>query len=96
MLEKEIEKKVCDYAKTKYGALCYKFTSPQRRSVPDRMIIFPSGLLVFIEFKAQGKKPTPAQEREIGRLTEFKQEVLVCDNVIQGQRAIDFMVKLKS
>ena len=36
MLEKQIEAKVCEYAKTK-GVLVYKFTSPARAAVPDRL-----------------------------------------------------------
>ena len=38
MLEKQIERKVCDYAKNK-GLLAYKFTSPARAAVPDRLFI---------------------------------------------------------
>ena len=38
MLEKQIESKVCDYAKSK-GVLAYKFTSPARAAVPDRLFI---------------------------------------------------------
>jgi len=52
----------------KLGGIFYKFTSPQRRSVPDRMGVFPTALTVFVECKATGKEPTPAQEREMARL----------------------------
>ena len=49
MLEKDIEKKVCDEAK-KLGWLTYKFSSPAHRGVPDRIFI-KDGEVVFIEFK---------------------------------------------
>lgn len=52
-LEKEIEKKVCDYAKAS-GMLVYKFTSPARRSVPDRLFIPEGKSAFFIEFKREG------------------------------------------
>ena len=46
MLEKDIEKKVCDYAKSK-NVLAYKFTSPARAAVPDRMFVTPEGTVWF-------------------------------------------------
>ena len=56
MLEKQIESAVCDYANSK-GFLAYKFASPNRAAVPDRMMVLPSGHIFFVEFKAEGKKP---------------------------------------
>jgi hypothetical protein len=91
MLEKEIEARVCEYAKSK-GVLAYKFTSPARAAVPDRMFIRQDGIVWFCEFKAAGKKPTPAQEREHTRLREHKVNVFVIDNVIEGKTMIDVMV----
>ena len=91
MLEKTIEKKVKDYAKSK-GMLVYKFTSPARRSVPDGMFITPKGYTFFIEFKQKGKKPTAGQDREIARLKKQNVEVFVVDDVEFGKGIIDGMV----
>jgi hypothetical protein len=91
MLEKDIEKKVCDYAKTK-NVLAYKFTSPARAAVPDRLFIAPDGSMWFIEFKREGQKPTDAQEREHDRLRRHKVNVFVVDNVDSGKTVIDMMV----
>jgi hypothetical protein len=91
VLEKDIEKKVCDYARSK-GVLAYKFTSPARAAVPDRMFIRQDGLVWFCEFKREGQKPTPAQEREHTRLREHKVNVFVIDNVSEGKTMIDVMV----
>lgn len=88
MLEKDIEKKVCDYAKTK-GILPYKFTSPQRRSVPDRMFINPSGHIWFIEFKKEGGRLTEGQKREIKRLTDRNVNVYVVYGVEEGKKLIN-------
>jgi hypothetical protein len=92
MLEKDIEAKVCDYAKTK-NVLVYKFTSPNRMAVPDRLFIRPDGYVWFCEFKREGQKPTPAQEREHHRLRQHKVSVFVIDNVEEGKTMIDTMVK---
>lgn len=90
MLESAIEKKVCDYAKEK-GMLVYKFTSPNRAAVPDRLYVTPTGRMWFCEFKAAGKKPTPAQEREHARLRGHNVTVFVVDDIEQGKRYIDLM-----
>ena len=91
MLEKQIEAKVCEYAKTK-NVLVYKFTSPARAAVPDRMFIRSDGRIWFVEFKREGAKPTDAQEREHHRLRQHKVNVFVIDNVQEGKTMIDFMV----
>lgn len=90
MLEKQIEAKVCEYARSK-GWLAYKFTSPARAAVPDRLLISPMGKCVFIEFKREGQKPTPAQSREHDRLREQKVSVFVVDNVDDGKTIVDVM-----
>jgi hypothetical protein len=90
VLEKKIEAAVCDYAKSK-GLLVYKFTSPSRAAVPDRMFVLPSGHTFFVEFKAEGKKPTPAQEREHARLRGHGVYVAVIDSIDTGKHLIDSM-----
>ena len=88
MLEKQIEASVCDYAKN-CGLLVYKFTSPNRMAVPDRMFVRPDGKIFFIEFKREGQKPTPAQDREHERLRGHGVQVFVVDDVKIGQWVID-------
>lgn len=90
MLEKQIEKKVCDYAKER-GMLVYKFTSPARAAVPDRLFVCPDGRMFFIEFKREGEKPTGPQEREHLRLREHNVHVFVIDKVLTGYATIDRM-----
>ena len=95
MLEKQIEAKVCDYAKTK-NVLVYKFTSPARAAVPDRLFIRADGRMWFCEFKRGGQKPTDAQEREHDRLRQQKINVFVIDDVEKGKWVIDTMLDLMS
>lgn len=90
MLEKQIEEKVGTYAKEQ-GFLVYKFTSPQRAAVPDRLYITPRGKVFFVEFKREGMKPTPAQQREHERLREQGVMVYVIDNVVMGKFMVDKM-----
>jgi hypothetical protein len=88
VLEKDVEKKVCDYAKEK-GILVYKFTSPARSAVPDRLMIL-NGKVWFIEFKRPGAKPTPPQEREHQRLRAAHVHVWVIDDVTKGKEMVDW------
>jgi hypothetical protein len=87
-LEKEIEKKICDYAKSK-GCYVRKFVSPNNRSVPDRLIIAPGGAVLFLEIKRGGEKPTKAQALEMGALDKVGAHVGWCDNVTSGKLWVD-------
>lgn len=79
MLEKTIEKKLCQRVKA-LGGECEKFTSPGRRSVPDRLVTLPGGIIVFVELKAPGKKPTDNQSRDHARRRSLGCTVLVIDS----------------
>lgn len=72
------------------GDLPYKFTSPGRRNVPDRLRLreippahqaIVAHYVQFIEFKATGEKPTAAQEREHARLRKLGYRVEVIDSM---------------
>lgn len=65
--EKSIEAAVTKYAKAQ-GCLCYKFVSPSNRGVPDRIIIGPTGKVLFLELKAPGKVPTPLQAHTLQQM----------------------------
>lgn len=83
MLEATIEKRVCANAKAN-GWLTYKWTSPSNRGVPDRIFI-KAGRVVFVEFKAPGKKPTPLQKHIHKKLENEGMEVHVVDSIEAGK-----------
>lgn len=62
------------------GGIAYKFTSPARRSVPDRLCILPDGVSFFVECKRPGEKPTEAQAREHAKLRALGHRVFVVDS----------------
>ena len=78
MLEKPIEAHLVKRVKER-GGIAFKFVSPQRRSVPDRLCLMPLGRTVFVELKAPDKEPTEAQAREHQRLRDLGHTVLVLD-----------------
>ena len=63
----------------KAGGIAFKFVSPGRRSVPDRIVLLPGGRLVFVECKAPGK-PRTDQLREHERLRALGFTVVVLDS----------------
>lgn len=72
------------------GDIPYKFTSPGRRNVPDRLRLraippehqaIVARYVQFIEFKATGEAPTAAQEREHARLRKLGFRVEVVDSM---------------
>lgn len=91
MRERDIESYLVDGCR-RIGALCYKWTSPGRAGVPDRICVFPGGRVVFVELKAPGKKPTHAQLREHARLREYGQKVVVVDST----EGVDELLNLAS
>jgi hypothetical protein len=78
------EKQVEAYLRKKvreHGGLPYKFTSPGRNGVPDRVLVLPcfDPHVQFVEVKAEGKEPTSAQAREHVRIREAGGVVHVVD-----------------
>lgn len=56
-----------------------KFTSPGQNGVPD-MLFIKNRIVVFIEFKAPGGKPTPLQKLVMTTMGEHGANVAVVDN----------------
>lgn len=93
MLESVLETKVIKYAKSK-KCICYKFVSPGRRGVPDRIIIAPSGKVGFIELKQKGCKPSVMQQLEISRINSTGVPVIWTSNERAAVAFIDALIKL--
>lgn len=60
--------------------IAFKFSSPARRGVPDRVCLFPGGRLILVEVKAPGKKCTALQLKEHERFRALGQDVRVIDS----------------
>ena len=87
MIESFIEKKVCDYAKS-LGWLHYKFKSVSNKAIPDRIFI-KGGVVLFVEFKAQGKRPSKLQLKVHEQFREQGMNVCVIDDVESGKEMIN-------
>lgn len=85
--EKQIEQYLIKEVRIKLKGTAFKFTSPGRRAVPDRLCVVP-GHCFFVECKATGKYLTPAQERERDRLGDLGQWVYD----VNSKRQIDQII----
>lgn len=99
VLEKDIESKGIAYAKDQ-GVFPYKFTSPNRAAVPDRLYLAPiapehqelvSKYVRFVEYKRTGAQATASQKREHARLRAAGFVVHVVDNIEDSKLIADCM-----
>lgn len=79
MTEKNIEQYLVRKVR-ETGGKAYKFVSPGNAGVPDRIVILPSGRIIFVELKAPGKVPTALQKAKHRELEKLHQKVLVIDS----------------
>jgi hypothetical protein len=52
-----------------------------RRGAPDRVIFLPRGYVFWVELKAPGKTPDTHQAKELNRLADIGQLVMVIDSL---------------
>ena len=77
--EKDIELNLIKQVKAA-GGIAYKFVSPGRIGVPDRIVLLPGGEIIFVECKAPGAKPRASQVREHQRIRALGGRVVVIDS----------------
>ena len=84
-MEKKIEKYLVD-AVERLGGLCVKFPPLFFRGFPDRIVLLPGGVIVFVETKAPGETPRLIQRKVHARLRGlgFRVEVLDSYESIDG------------
>ena len=80
-MEGDVERALVKRVEKELGGMCEKFTSPGRRSVPDRIVSLPGGQLIFVELKAPGKTPSKLQQRDHERRRTMGFDVRVIDTV---------------
>ena len=84
ILERDVERALVRRVKA-LGGLCEKFTSPNNRSVPDRLVTLSGGRIIFVELKRPNAKPTEAQGRDHARRRALGCDVRVIDTVEAAQ-----------
>lgn len=90
--EKAIEAYLNKRAKEN-GLLCLKYTNANVTGYPDRLVCMPGGVVVWVELKSKGKKPTKLQQVRHKELEEIGHLVLVVSSKHEVDCLIDSINK---
>jgi len=77
--EAATERRSCALVKF-YKGLAIKLANPFMRNLPDRLMLLPGAVILFVEFKAPGKKPNEGQREMHERIRKLGFTVLVIDD----------------
>jgi len=88
MLEKEIERRLVQMVKQR-GGLCYKFVSPANPGVPDRIIITPTGHVIFVELKTEIGRLAKIQQWQVSEMRKRGADV----RVVKGWPAVKALIE---
>lgn len=87
MLERDVEKRLVRLVQVR-GGLARKFVSPNQRGVPDRIVIWPNGVVHFVELKRLGGTLTKLQKFEQAKLIKLGCQVFTLRGVEQVENYI--------
>lgn len=73
------------------GGMALKYTSQFHRGIPDRIILLPGGVTIFVELKSTGQKPTKLQMHAIRKLIQMGHVVIVIDNTNDLEWLLEFI-----
>ncbi len=88
--ENQIEKRLCEGIKDLKG-LCWKFVSPGRTGVPDRIVILPTGQVFFVELKSPNGYPSPIQRMIHEMLKDCRNQVYVLSSYAEVDKFLERM-----
>lgn len=83
IIEQRLKKEI-----QKIGGKALKFVSPGVAGVPDRIVLMPGGLIIFVELKAPGKKLRAMQEYRAKELRALGFRVECIDSIEQIKELI--------
>jgi len=77
--EKSIERYLGELVK-KLGGICLKYSNAGMVGFPDRVVLLPGGVTVWIELKSKGRRPEKIQQIRIAQLERLGHRVYVADS----------------
>ena len=92
ILEKRIERYLHSEC-TRRGWLCEKFTSPNKRFVPDRIITVPNRM-ILVELKSPNGKLSSGQMRDHSRRKKLGITVLTLSSREQVNQFINYLERI--
>lgn len=94
--EKVFERELSKFVEERDG-MAVKLLSQFIKGLPDRMYLLHGGIVVFVEFKSTGKKPTKIQSYIHAKIQALGFPVFVVDSVETYEEAknlIDHLIKM--
>lgn len=89
--EKEIEKALVKKVES-LGGKCWKFVSPSRVGVPDRLCLMHRGKVAFVEVKKPGEKLRAIQTKRKSELEALGFRVYVLDTIERINEIVEEIV----
>lgn len=86
--EKAVERKLVELVKAKKG-MCVKLLCDQLTGLPDRLCLFPGGVIIFVEVKTTGQKPRRIQTFIHNKLRALGFRVEVIDTIEAVTKLLD-------
>jgi hypothetical protein len=87
MTESELQRK-CIKLAADHGVMARKNETPGHTGWPDLVLIFPGGLVIYVEVKIPGGRLRPKQKSTLSKLKELGVHVYVIDNIEQFRAVI--------
>jgi hypothetical protein len=78
--EKEIEKRLREEVEN-LGGMALKLLPFENAGLPDRMCLFPGGVLIFVELKSTGDKPRKLQRLMFSKIRKRGFRVEIIDTI---------------
>lgn len=75
------------------GGEAYKFSSPSRTGVPDRLVVLKDRWPFFVEFKTEDGTLAKRQAVEIKRLLDLGQTAVVCKGMAGAKELLNLIKK---
>lgn len=95
--EKVFERELSKFVEEREG-MAVKLLSQFIKGLPDRMFLLHGSIVLFVEFKSTGKKPTKIQSYIHAKIQALGFPVFVVDSVEtyeEAKKIIDHLIKMR-
>ena len=78
------------------GGICLKYSNPNQVGYPDRAVLLPGGVTLWVELKSTGEKPSKLQRERFREMESIGHSVAVLDSkeAVDGFMAVVELMRL--
>lgn len=74
------------------GGICLKYSNPNQVGYPDRAVLLPGGMTLWVELKSTGEKPSKLQRERFREMEGIGHSVAVLDSKEAVDRFMDVVI----